>query len=703
MSIVGKIPSKQAYRSIDDHTVPGENPWLIIGSGSYGVLAAFEDRLLIVKGWLTSGRIGGGGTTVFPYYDIITIEYDSGYASGALQIITSSHRGFKKGKYRSSDAQELPNVLPLSKLDYRQALPHLNTLRSKIAEAKRPAPIAVQMAPTAAATPGLASELTRLATLRQRGVLSDAEFEAAKRTLLGTAAQPDTGAHSGGSSDPQDLIEELVKGITEEQEKAKVESLETQLALMRQARDVTVPRVDPAAVMAVLREGTGCAGIEFVTKQTDGNNLLGKPDGYRAKAFFGDPQVPADVRAETPMSVQAGGSAEFFDTPAGAIARALYLNRAHEAGLSRLRVINAEHMYPAEVMIVSGSVVLRLTAKVGEDAAKGYLLALEKSTGQPARFASPDQLAELMNVHVSQGRASPALEAAASGGPRPQPGPGPAEAAADPRRQQSEVQLSHSDVPGWRFTPDGASLWLWEEGRFSRRIDLPPSVRDMPEARVLEATRSQRPDQAEMALYRLDYRIRLFVINLTATTAAYAILGRQRGRPEPWALLSEQGAVLSPQSMPTDFAWERFGAQRIDGTDFSYARCLQPSRQFVPEPADTGTLTVRTDGVEFHGSSQRRAVAADDMSNRVDFFALHGEISVRPDQGEPWTVRGLRPETALLVGVIVPHLPAPLSLLNDPDAWEALFERPLEVARTRGSELEDLSAQYLQMMPPSLL
>src|SRR5688572_6942917 len=46
---IGDAISRKALRTIGDHAAPDETPWLVISSLGEGVLAAFEDRLLILK------------------------------------------------------------------------------------------------------------------------------------------------------------------------------------------------------------------------------------------------------------------------------------------------------------------------------------------------------------------------------------------------------------------------------------------------------------------------------------------------------------------------------------------------------------------------------------------------------------------------------------------------------------------------------
>lgn len=190
----GTKPSKKALAAILDHAGVDESPWLIMGGGAGGVLAAFEDRLLIIKtGGLTSmvaGTFGGGRFTTFMYSDITGIEYNSGMVNGVLEVLTPSYQGsankdFWKGtgSGRNDDSNDpftLSNTLPWSKSLYQASTQQITELRRRIAEAKRP-----QVAQQAAGSgSSLGAQIKELAELHADGVLSDVEFEAAKARLI---------------------------------------------------------------------------------------------------------------------------------------------------------------------------------------------------------------------------------------------------------------------------------------------------------------------------------------------------------------------------------------------------------------------------------------------------------------------------------------------------------------------------------------
>lgn len=199
--MIGKV-SKKGLEEIDNHCRPEEVPKFIIGSGTGGALAAFEDRCLIVKkGGMTSfmtGALGGGRVTTFMYAQITGIEYNSGFVSGVLEILTPSYQGsankdYWRGTARSRNADSndpftLSNTLPLSKQEHELARPLIDELRKLIAQAHQPVVrIETSQHLSSDGESGLAAELEKLAALHANGVLDQDEYRAAKAALIAKA------------------------------------------------------------------------------------------------------------------------------------------------------------------------------------------------------------------------------------------------------------------------------------------------------------------------------------------------------------------------------------------------------------------------------------------------------------------------------------------------------------------------------------
>lgn len=201
-TVIGKL-SLRASAAIVRLCHEAESPWLIVtSSGGAGVLVGFDDRAAIVKtGVLTSfmaGSLGGERSASFHFADITGIEYNSGFLNGVLEILTPSYSGTashdfwrgaaQKRNAAAADPWTLSNALPLQKSEYNSALPHINHLRSRIAESKsRGVAMAVPMVEHMAGIPpetSLSHEIERLAELHQTGLLSDEEFASAKAAAI---------------------------------------------------------------------------------------------------------------------------------------------------------------------------------------------------------------------------------------------------------------------------------------------------------------------------------------------------------------------------------------------------------------------------------------------------------------------------------------------------------------------------------------
>jgi len=198
--IVGSKLTQKASDAISRQSQDDEPWFILVSSGGGGVLAAFDDRLTIIKtGALTSfmaGSFGGERAATFYFRDVTGLEFNSGIALGVLEVLTASYNGTANRDYwrgsnksrnaNSDDPYTLSNTLPLAKHEYNTALDDIKELRRRIARSKEQvviAPNSQQPAPTNTAS--LGDELIKLAELNKAGFLSDDEFQSAKKRLLG--------------------------------------------------------------------------------------------------------------------------------------------------------------------------------------------------------------------------------------------------------------------------------------------------------------------------------------------------------------------------------------------------------------------------------------------------------------------------------------------------------------------------------------
>lgn len=132
-----------------------------ITTGAYGkgtgLVVMTDRRLLFVQDGMMSKS-----TEDFPYSKISSVSWNSGMAMGTVTVFASGNKA------------EIKNV----QKDDGKAL--VDALRERLADSPATAPTA----PAAAAPVDLAEQLTKLAALRDAGVLTDEEFAAQKARLL---------------------------------------------------------------------------------------------------------------------------------------------------------------------------------------------------------------------------------------------------------------------------------------------------------------------------------------------------------------------------------------------------------------------------------------------------------------------------------------------------------------------------------------
>lgn len=151
-------------------------------------IVALNDRLLVIKPGMAAGATFGARVTSFYYRDINGIEVNTGLINGVVEINTPSYQGtgqkdFWNVKNEDKDPYKVTNCLPISKPHLKDYKPYIDRLRVMIREAKQER-VATQP-PQSRNDSSLSSELEKLASLRASGVLTDEEFQQAKKRLLG--------------------------------------------------------------------------------------------------------------------------------------------------------------------------------------------------------------------------------------------------------------------------------------------------------------------------------------------------------------------------------------------------------------------------------------------------------------------------------------------------------------------------------------
>jgi hypothetical protein len=168
----------------------GEEPSIVFGTWFSGILAAWDDRVAIIKQGLLTGFVMGSKqqSNLFYLDDVsnITIEKFGtfGLGGGAIQIVTPSNPSVDLSKHSPSMAGVLPNVYFWTDFDSR-AYQELGTkLQSLLIAHKARKSQKGNSAPSANAS-SLSQELRELREMFETGVLTEDEFSKAKAKLLG--------------------------------------------------------------------------------------------------------------------------------------------------------------------------------------------------------------------------------------------------------------------------------------------------------------------------------------------------------------------------------------------------------------------------------------------------------------------------------------------------------------------------------------
>ena len=129
--------------------------------GGWGVLVATDRRMVFVDKALLGGRVK---VEDFPYDRITSIQYDTGFVYGGLTIHAAGNRA------------EIANLPKDRCRDFAESI------RRRIDEARSSVPTAMASGPSR--TEDLPGTLERLADLRDRGILTEEEFQGKKRQIL---------------------------------------------------------------------------------------------------------------------------------------------------------------------------------------------------------------------------------------------------------------------------------------------------------------------------------------------------------------------------------------------------------------------------------------------------------------------------------------------------------------------------------------
>lgn len=143
--VVGDALKPAQWESIHTCARGNELPWLVLSNGGSGIIAAFEDRLVVIKGGMmssvASGSITLGGSATFRYSDITSIQHIGKQMDGTIEIVTPTNpsltMSLMDGQKLEDERWKRSNCVPMPRILYGTWSPHLDRIGERIAAARR--------------------------------------------------------------------------------------------------------------------------------------------------------------------------------------------------------------------------------------------------------------------------------------------------------------------------------------------------------------------------------------------------------------------------------------------------------------------------------------------------------------------------------------------------------------------------------------
>lgn len=146
VAVFGEPVTDAQWTAIEAHAPGDEHPWLLLNCGRSGQLAAYDDRVVVLK---KDRNISSSDVQVgeFPLGEITGIDYRCGALTGLLQVHTAEdaepeHDGFWPAARYAPDHNPWTrtDTLPLPKPYYQGAKAQLDELRGLIRDARSQEP-----------------------------------------------------------------------------------------------------------------------------------------------------------------------------------------------------------------------------------------------------------------------------------------------------------------------------------------------------------------------------------------------------------------------------------------------------------------------------------------------------------------------------------------------------------------------------------
>jgi hypothetical protein len=174
---------KKANEALEQNLAHGEEIQVIIVGTSNQAIIGTDRRAFIFKKGLVAGATFGSEMTSWDYRNLVGVQLHTGMATGAVVLQGPGQSGKRTNYWAQGDdaPHKAPNAIPLARRHFKAAHDGTAKLRQLIDAVHHPSQ---HHTPSPAATSSIADELTKLASLRDAGALSEEEFAQLKAGLL---------------------------------------------------------------------------------------------------------------------------------------------------------------------------------------------------------------------------------------------------------------------------------------------------------------------------------------------------------------------------------------------------------------------------------------------------------------------------------------------------------------------------------------
>ena len=173
---------KRVKRALSDNLSDGEVIQIVISGANGQAMIGTATRVFVIKPGLTAGATFGAAVTSWNYANVAGVQVHKGMFNGSVLIQAPGQTGQHSSYWGQdkSDPHKAPNAIPIGG-GWDLVRKNVARLQELIDSAQKPQPNPSTPIPRSS----VADELKKLAELRDSGVLSEEEFERAKRRQLG--------------------------------------------------------------------------------------------------------------------------------------------------------------------------------------------------------------------------------------------------------------------------------------------------------------------------------------------------------------------------------------------------------------------------------------------------------------------------------------------------------------------------------------